>query len=276
MLLTSLHEFCIQLPKVELHAHINGSLSPSTMHQLRTRKQDMNPDLASFKVPESLDHIKDFFDLFKFIYQLTDDEDSVAFATEQVMAEFAKDGVRYLELRTTPRANPAKGMTKTSYLQTVTATLKERCPQGMTVNLIISIDRRNTLEEAQQVVDLAVAFRDKGVVAIDLCGDCTKGDFDTLKPAFERARQLGFPLTLHFNEVPENIPEAPSLLSVYPSRLGHATLLDDSSRSIIYDRRIPVEVCMTSNVISKTVPSYEEHHLKTLLLEDHPFVICVR
>lgn len=73
----------------------------------------------------------------------------------------------------------------------------------------------------------------------------------------------------------ENIPEAPSLLSIHPDRLGHATLLDPVSRETIYTRAIPVEICMTSNVLCKTVSSFEEHHVKGLLKEGHPFVLCV-
>ncbi|CAO3598492.1 unnamed protein product [Absidia cylindrospora] len=194
------------------------------------------------------------------------------------MEEFAADGVRYLELRTTPRANPAKGMTKESYIDTVLTTIATKSPATMVTKLIISIDRRNTLEEAQYTVDLALKSRDCDipVVGVDLCGDVMKGSFETLRPAFERARQQGqFPLTLHFNEVKENMHEAPELLSIYPDRLGHATLLDETSRAIIYERALPVEICMTSNVFSKTVSSYEDHHVKELLEEGHPFILCV-
>lgn len=78
-----------------------------------------------------------------------------------------------------------------------------------------------------------------------------------------------------FLQVPENLPEAPSLLAISPDRLGHATLLDEACRKHIYEHQIPIEICMTSNVLSKTVPTYEEHHLKELLLDGQPFVICV-
>ncbi|KAI8339476.1 hypothetical protein BC941DRAFT_420591 [Chlamydoabsidia padenii] len=272
--MTNLTEFCVKLPKVEAHAHINGSLSPSIMRALVSRKVDMNPELAAFEIPDSLDRIDDFFSLFKFIYQLTDDETAVAFATQKVMEEFAADGVRYLELRTTPRANPNKGMTKASYLDTVIQTIQQQCPVDMVTKLIVSIDRRNTLQEAQEAVDLALQ-RKGVVVGMDLCGDVMKGTFATLKPAFIRAQQQGgFNLTLHFNEVAENIPEAPELLSIQPDRLGHATLLDDYSRDIIYKQAIPIEICMTSNVFSKTVATYEDHHVKQLLEEDHPFILC--
>lgn len=193
------------------------------------------------------------------------------------MEEFAADGVRYLELRTTPRANPDKGMTKQSYLQAVVQTIEQQ-QANMETRLIVSIDRRNTLEEAQETVDLALHFQQSStvVVGVDLCGDVMKGSFLSLKPAFERARQQGgFKLTLHFNEVAENIPEAPELLSIRPDRLGHATLLDDYSRTTIYQQAIPIEICMTSNVFSKTVATYEDHHVKQLLEEGHPFILCV-
>lgn len=165
-------------------------------------------------------------------------------------------------------------MTKTSYLAAVTSVLQEP-RDDIIVKLIVSIDRRNSLDEAQEVVDLALAFRSQGVVGVDLCGDVKVGLFENLKPAFERAKQHGFPLTLHFNEILENVAESPSLLSIQPNRLGHATFLDDYCRKTIYGQNIPIEICMTSNVLCKTVKTFEEHHIKELLVDNHPFILCV-
>ncbi|GAN00815.1 adenosine deaminase-like protein-like [Mucor ambiguus] len=263
MTVPSLAQFCVQLPKVELHAHLNGSLSPATMRELVERKKADKPELADFQIPDSLDRIDDFFRLFKFIYQLTDDEESIRVATRNIINEFAKDNVKYLELRTTPRKND----------ETVTSVIQE-ARDDIIVKLIVSIDRRNNLEEAQEVVDLALAFRSQGVVGVDLCGDVKVGLFENLKPAFERAKQHGFPLTLHFNEVLENVAESASLLSIQPNRLGHATFLDDYCRKTIYGQNIPIEICMTSNILCKTVKTVEEHHIKELLVDNHPFILC--
>ncbi|KAI9480241.1 hypothetical protein BDB00DRAFT_857936 [Zychaea mexicana] len=268
-----LSEFCVQLPKIELHAHINGSISPKTMHRLREIKKHKYPELADFTIPERLDRISDFFPLFKFIYKLTDDEEAVGIATRNVIDEFAQDGVRYLELRTTPRRNPDTGMTKESYLKAVLSAVNEP-RDNIIVRLIVSIDRRNTLEEAYEAVDLAMEFRSQNVVGIDLCGDVHQGSFEQLRPAFDKARTEGFHVTLHFNEVKENMVEAPNLLSFGPDRLGHATLLDDYARQTIYANSIPIEICMTSNVVSKTVETFADHHVKDLLKEGHPFVLC--
>ncbi|KAI8078125.1 uncharacterized protein B0P05DRAFT_637642 [Gilbertella persicaria] len=273
MTFTNLADFCTKLPKVELHAHINGSLSPATMRELVERKKEQKPELAQFQIPDVLT-IYNFFPLFRFIYQLTDDEESVCIATRNVIREFAQDGVKYLELRTTPRKNSETGMTKISYLEAVVSVLHEPRKEDIVVNLIVSIDRRNTLEEAEEVVDLALAFRSRGVVGIDLCGDVKQGSFEALKPAFLRAQKHNFPITLHFNEVIENMVEGPDLLAIKPDRLGHATFLDEYCRKVIYEHNIPVEICMTSNLLCKTVNTYEEHHIKELLYDKHPFILC--
>ncbi|KAG1470136.1 hypothetical protein G6F56_002856 [Rhizopus delemar] len=269
--MTSLKDFCFRLPKVELHAHLNGSISPATMKELVERKKETKPKLSEFKIPENLD-ADSFFPLFGFIYELTDDEESVKIATRNIIDEFARDNVRYLELRTTPRSNAETGMTKTSYLEAVTSVIQEP-RKDITVRLIVSADRRNTLEEAEEVIDLAVAFRSKGVVGIDLCGDVKQGSFENLKPAFDRAKFLEFPVTLHFNEVIENLPEGPAMLAFRPNRLGHATILDEYCRKTIYENHVPIEICMTSNVLCKTAKSYEQHHIKELIDHGHPFVL---
>lgn len=166
-------------------------------------------------------------------------------------------------------------MTKISYLDAVLSVIEES-RNDIIVKFIISIDRRNTLEEAQEVVDLALAFRSRGIVGIDLCGDVKVGLFENLRPAFERAKVNGFPLTIHFNEVIENLIEAPGVLSIKPDRLGHATFLDDYCRQTIYKENIPVEICMTSNLVCKTTNTLKEHHIKELLDDKHPFILCVR
>jgi adenosine deaminase len=165
-------------------------------------------------------------------------------------------------------------MTKSSYLDAVLSVI-EQPRQDITTRLIVSIDRRNNLDEAQEVVDLALTYRSRGIVGIDLCGDVKVGLFENLRPAFERAKSNKFPLTLHFNEVQENLAEAPTLLSIRPERLGHATVLDDFCRKTIYENEIPIELCMTSNILCKTAASIEEHHIKELLRDRHPFVLCV-
>ncbi|KAG9298786.1 hypothetical protein G9A89_012854 [Geosiphon pyriformis] len=273
--LENLLEYCKNLPKIELHAHINGSISPEVIEHLVEKKKISKPELTQFRVPKKLNDINNFFTLFKFIYQLIDDESTVAYVTKKVIQEFCDDGVKYLELRSTPRKDEKTGMTKDSYVKTITQTI-ENCKKENDINvkLILSIDRGNTLEQAMEAVDLAIKYREAGVVGVDLCGDPMIGHIDTVKPALIRAKELGFKITIHFGEVSRTIPEHPSMLSIPPDRVGHATHLDSESREFFLRNRIPIEMCMTSNVLCKTVSNYESHHIRDFLNKEHPCVLC--
>ena len=103
---------------------------------------------------------------------------SLRYSTECVLRDFERDGVVYLELRTTPREfRDAEGqvtLTKEGYVATVLETIENyhQDPENvMRARLILSVDRRNTKEEAEECLDLAIRFKDRGVVALDLCGN---------------------------------------------------------------------------------------------------------
>ncbi|KAK4574397.1 hypothetical protein LTR86_002159 [Recurvomyces mirabilis] len=179
--------FIKALPKAELHAHLSGSVSMKTLHEMWLRKRArgqclklLDPLRAMPSIAESVDIIS-FFTLFdQYIYQLLDDIESVQEATRSVIRDFATDGVKYLELRTTPREDAQTGMTKASHVHAVHEVIQAHnnsydvvCDQShdIKVYLILSIDRKMTLEQANEVLDLAMTFRTECVVAIDLCGN---------------------------------------------------------------------------------------------------------
>jgi adenosine deaminase len=132
---------------------------------------------------------------------LTDDIEAIKLITKDVIDEFANDGVKYLELRSTPRKYEDTDIqTKNDYVRAVLSVINQP-RDDIIVKLILSVDRRNTLDEAMEAVDLAVKYQNEGVVAVDLCGDVHAGSFDTLQPAFLKAQQHGLKVTLHFCEV---------------------------------------------------------------------------
>lgn len=148
-----------------------------------------------------------FFPLFdNYIYELCSTIDAIKYATLQVLHDFEGDGVRYLELRTTPRERASERITKDLYVTTVLeciqrfSTGKDSGKGTMSTFLILSIDRRNTPAQAMETVNLALKFQHRGVVGIDLCGNPTKGDVATFRDAIARARSGGLKITLHFAE----------------------------------------------------------------------------
>ena len=233
--------------------------------------------------------LDDCFTMFKMIHTLVNDEESVEMVAHDVVREFADDGVVYLELRSTPRANPATGMTKRSYVEAVLSGVDNALSEITTtihVRLLLSIDRRHSATEAQDTVELASECLSQSnnhharVVGIDLSGDPTVGDIAALVPVLHSAKEKGLKLAIHIAEVPHRNEEIELLLSTRPDRLGHATFLhrDMGGNSMVEDKvsasRIPIEVCLTSNVKGQTVPNFENHHMGVWHKRGHPVVIC--
>ncbi|KAH7324945.1 adenosine deaminase [Stachybotrys elegans] len=263
-------EFTKRLPKAELHAHLTGSISVATLHKIWLQRKNSDPgfsmeDPLIALPPEKVSYdVFAFFPLFdNYIYELCSNIEAIEYATDEVLRDFEQDGVRYLELRTTPRQSA--GLTKEQYVSTVLDCIDAFDQQNMSTFLILSVDRRNTLEQAMQTVELAVKFKDRGVVGVDLCGNPLKGDVSIFRPAFEKARSAGLKITLHFAEVPESSTqeELRTLLSYEPDRLGHVINVPDDIKDMIAEKKkhIGLELCLSCNVHAKLIPgSFGDHH----------------
>jgi len=223
-----------------------------------------------------------FFPLFdSYIYALLTDLVSIRLATISVLQSFLDDGVRYLELRTTPRAVPASSISKEDYISAVLGCIKHFTSDtdgAMKTYLILSIDRRNTAQEALETVDLAIKWMEKGVIGVDLCGNPLKGDVSVFEDAFQKAKAAGLKVTLHFAEVPTSSSEQElqKLLSFGPDRLGHVCHVPMHIREEIVKRKIGVELCLSCNVLAKLTPGgFEEHHFGYWIKTACPVILCV-
>jgi adenosine deaminase len=223
----------------------------ATFSQLKARSL---PTLTPFR----------FFPLFsKYIYNLCNDLESLIYTTNSVLEDFQADGVAYLELRTTPRAILTEGLSKDDYIKTILDCIsKFNKSSTMKTNLILSIDRRNNLDTALEVVSLATKYHSQGVVGIDLCGDPAQGDVAIFEPAFQQARAQGLKITIHFAEAPQcTSEELWKLLSYQPDRIGHVINVPDNVKEEIVKRKIGLELCLSCNVHAKMITgTYSDHH----------------
>ncbi|KIY52855.1 Metallo-dependent hydrolase [Fistulina hepatica ATCC 64428] len=282
--------FIRKLPKAELHAHLNGSIPLEVLqdlareHEASTDKQRhatcdaIDDGLRRLQEGVVLDEIHDFFGLFPAIYALTSTPEAVRRTTWAVLARFL-DGdtpeCTYMELRSTPRADALTGMTRLSYLEAVLDEVEKYSPEQ--AGLVVSMDRRMDAAALDECVSLAISLRDQGrrVVGVDLCGSPLAGSVDLFEPFFKRATVAGLGVTLHIAETEENTAEETlRLLSLRPDRLGHATFLNDDARRIVMDSNVCVEICLSSNLLTKTVSQLDVHHILHYLECNHPIAIC--
>lgn len=269
-----------KLPKVLLHEHLDGGLRPSTVI-------DLAADIGYQGLPttDSGDLAKWFHrgaqrgNLPEYLegFQHTTSVMQTAEALERVAFEFIEDmyddGVVYAEVRFAPVYHTERGLTQDEVVAAVIAGLErgERT-YGVEWGLIICAMRHmtNSLEAAE----LAIRHRDNGVVGFDLAGG--EDGFPPKKhvEAFQAIERANFYITIHAGEAygPESIWQALQYCGTH--RLGHATRLRDDIEVLpngtlklgrlaqyILDRRVPLEMCLLSNL----------HTGACATLEDHPF-----
>ncbi|KAJ5291702.1 Metallo-dependent hydrolase, partial [Penicillium angulare] len=281
--------FTKALPKIEVHAHLSGSISRQCLHEIWARKKASDPNFAiedplTLMPPGKVDYtLQTFFQVFsKLIYQLCDDLESLIYATNCVLEDFLNDGVRYLELRTIPRASPTTNITKEDYLNTILTTIatfkSNPSHKDLSVFLILALDRGNTSEsEAREIVDLAISNKERGVVGVDLCGNPTQGDVTIYRGVFAHAKAHGLGLTLHFAETPASgqREELLALLSFLPDRLGHVIHVPDDVKGEIVRRGLGLELCMSCNVHARLIEGgFLDHHFGYWRHEDCPIALC--
>ncbi|KAJ6769516.1 ADENOSINE DEAMINASE [Salix purpurea] len=299
-------EWWVSMPKIELHAHLNGSIRDSTLLELARVLGEKGAIVFSdvehviMKNDRSLGEV---FKLFDLIHILTTDHKTVTRITKEVVEDFASENVVYLELRTTPKKNDSIGMSKQSYmeaviegLRAVTAVDIDFVPHKINtqdslnsiamndacdgtrrkktyVRLLLSIDRRETTEAAIETVKLALEMRGVGVVGIDLSGNPDVGEWNTFLPALKFAQEQGLYITLHCGEVP-NRQEVQPMLDFLPQRIGHAIFFEEEEWRQLKTSKIPVEICLTSNIKTESISSIDIHHFVDLYNAKHPLVLC--
>lgn len=175
-------------------------------------------------------------------------------------------------------------MTKERYVEAVLEAIEEfellSSSSEMVTRLILSIDRRDTIEEGMSVVELAVKFRNRGVVGIDLCGNPLVGPVGHLEPAFQRAKIEGFKITLHFAEVPASSSEEElkMLLEWKPDRIGHVIHTSAEIEDEIERLGIGLELCLSCNVLAKMLPEnggFDAHHFGRWKQRKSPIALSV-
>ena len=275
--------FCRILPKIELHAHLTGSITRQCLHHIWIQRKSEDANMALQDPLEAMSNDKEwdvvtFFPLFsKYIYELCSTPASIIYSTNAVLRDFKEDGVVYLELRTTPRSSPF--MSKEEYITTVLSCIQDFPDSSiMPTYIILSVDRRNSLEEAIQVVDLAIQYRSRGIVGVDLCGDPSKGDVSIFREAFRKATLHGLKVTLHFAEIPasSSLLELDTLLSFGPDRLGHIIHVPNHIKNQIEDRNLGLELCVSCNVQAKLIQGgVADHHVMSWIKRRGPVILCV-
>jgi adenosine deaminase len=283
-------EWCHELPKCELHAHLSGSIRDETLAEFLRDADDpvvhrQAAPLINSKTGRSL---KQCFALFPLIHRLVNTREKVARVVTEVLEDYEHDNCMYLELRTTPRrqSDTLSGQDYVWCVLQAVAEYHRRDPvPSLVCRVLLSVSRDAPVSSAQDTVDMARVFLSLPeshpaynlVVGLELSGNPTMGKWSDFEPVFSKARlefDAKLPISLHFGEVLDDA-ESQEMLDFGPERVGHAVCMSTATAQRLLDMQLPVEVCLSSNMKTLSAPSVAEHPAISILYPaGHPICLC--
>ena len=265
-------ELIRRLPKAELHVHLDGSLRPETMIDLAREQGVTLPADDATALAEAV-HVRSARNLDEYLerYYITVSVMQTTAALERIANEFVHDlaaeNVRYVEVRYCPALHtPALSLTEAVEAPLAGLQRAER-ETGVIARLIVAGLRTLPPAVSEDLARLAVDYAGDGVVAFDLAGSERGHPAREHVKAFDIAHRYGLPCTCHAGEGDGADSVAQALHLCGAHRIGHGTRLreDPATEEFVVENRIPLEVCLTSNLHTHTVESVEEHPIRHYL-----------
>jgi adenosine deaminase len=259
-------------PKAELHVHLDGCLRPQTMLELARVQGVRLPADTPAGLAEAL-HVKHAKSLEDYLtkYDITLSVMQTAAALERVAYEFvvdaAADGVRYVEVRYSPLLHRPALTLAQAIEAPLAGARRGEAETGTKVGLIVCAIRTRPPAESLELARAAAAYRGAGVVGFDLAGPERGHPAREHRAAFAYAAAQGMACTCHAGEGDGSDSIAEAVDACGAQRIGHGTRLgeDPALLEALVERRVPLEMCLTSNLHTHAVASIEEHPFKQYL-----------
>jgi adenosine deaminase len=263
--------FLQALPKAELHVHHVGSASVEAVAELAARHEGSTP------VPTNPTALADYFrftdfahfiEVYLSVVDLLRTPEDLWTLTHQVGTDLAAQNVRYAELTLTPYTSIIRGIPAEAYLEAVEdARRRVEADTGLVLRWIFDVPGESGVEAADVTLDVALNHAPDALVGFGLGGP----EVGVPRPQFARhfaaARAAGLHSVPHAGEStgPQTVRDAVEHLGA--ERIGHgiAAAQDPALMALLVERGIALEVCPTSNVCTRSVPSLQEHPLAALV-----------
>lgn len=265
------HSWLSQLPMVDLHVHLDGSVRPQTLRELaREQGRPLSGEsdarlLRLMQIDEGCASLVEYLGKFDFVLPYLQTAAALERVAYETVLQSADHNGRYLEVRFAPMLHTRKGLKADEVIAHVLAGLKRGERElGVTARGIAICMRHHEEADNLQVVDAAADYRTQGLVAVDLAGDEARYPPQLHERVFRRAGQYGLPVTIHAGEAAgaENIATAVNRLGA--ARIGHGVRARENPEvlKLVRDGGIPLELCPVSNIQTKAVSAWEHYPVR--------------
>ena len=259
------------LPKTDLHCHLDGSLRLATILELAAQQGVTLPADTPEGLARALHqgqvcaNLEEYLTAFDITLSVLQTEEALYRAAHELAVDCARENVRYLEVRYAPVLHTRRGLKPTTIVDAVLAGLRTaKRETGIKSNVIICGIRHIDPVTSLRLAELAVAYKNKGVVGYDLAGAEEGYPSRDHQRAFQLILDNNVNVTIHAGEAfgPESIAQAVHYCGAH--RIGHGVRLRENGDLLNYvnDHRIPLEMCPSSNVQTRSVADMKAHPLK--------------
>jgi adenosine deaminase len=263
-------ELLRRLPKAELHCHLDGSVRPATLLDLAREYDTPMPcsdphSLRDYMRASDVGSLEAYLDRFAVTLSVMQTAEALERIAYELAEDAAADGVCYIEVRYAPVLNVRAGLSLGDVVEAPLRGLaRAERDHGIAGRVILCALRHLDANVSMEVAELATAYRARGVVGFDLAGAEAAYPAAPHARAFAYAHAYGLACTCHAGEGAgaESVREAVHVCGA--DRLGHAARLaeDPSLVDYVAEHRIPLEICLTSNVQTGAALSYDDHPVR--------------
>jgi aminodeoxyfutalosine deaminase len=254
-------EFIRALPKAELHLHLEGTIEPSTLAALAQFHGVPALPADLYDYPD----FPGFLQAFKRVCGLLRFPQDYHLVTKRMAERLHHDGVTYAEVYISAGVMLFKNESFPELFEGIRAGAQEaRARYGVELRWILDAVRQFGVEPARRVAKLAVDYKSEGVIGIGIGGDEKAGPPEQFSEVYAYACENGLRLTAHAGEVagPESMWGA--LRTLRAERLGHGVTAEQDPELVrhLVRERIPMDLCLTSNVRTGAIARIEDHPLR--------------
>jgi aminodeoxyfutalosine deaminase len=266
-----LEAFIAGLPKAELHVHQVGSASPRIVAELAARYEGQTPvptdpsRLADYFVFRDFRH---FVQVYLSVVDLIRDAEDVQLLTRGVAQDLAAQGVRYAELTVTPYSHVKRGIPAEEFVAAIEDARRAAAEEsGLELRWCFDIPGEAGVPSADLTLQVALEQRPEGLVSFGLGGPEAGVDRRAFESHFDRARTAGLRSVPHAGETTGPTTIWHALHRLGAERIGHgvSAVQDQELLAYLAETGVPLEVCLTSNLRTRAVPTLAEHPLPSMV-----------
>ncbi|WP_171335488.1 adenosine deaminase [Enterococcus cecorum] len=249
-----------RVPKVELHCHLDGSISMACLEKMAKKDGYPLENLAKVHAPKKCQNLQAYLDSFDAVLPLLQSEENLTMAAYDLVEQVSRENVRYLEIRFAPLLHTHQGLSVSQILDAVCLGIE----QGMQdyeveVNLIISAMRHHSNERNLDLVEKVCSMQQARVVGFDYAGD-ERDDLGERGEVVALAKNKQLQITLHAGECgcAHHVVEA---IHLGATRIGHGVAIKDDLKALdlCVQKGTLLEICPTSNLQTNAVDTIENY-----------------